>query len=87
MISKEAAPVGWAMLMYELDDAHEHLATLIQQMSNEPGFCEDEFRIHLGHVFAHLNRAWCMRNDTEGDSLDDKEWAETMLFPTDLKPI
>jgi hypothetical protein len=87
MISKETAPLGWTMLMYELDDAHEHLAKLIQQMSSEPGFSEDEFRIHLGHVFAHLNRAWRMRNDAEGNALDDMEWDETVQFPTDLKPM
>jgi len=54
-------------------------------MSAEPDFSEEEFRIHLGHVFAHLNRAWHMRN--AADELEDKEWAGTTHFPADLKPI
>jgi hypothetical protein len=73
------------MLMYNLDDAHEHLAELMEAMRNDPDFSEDEFRIYLGHVFAHLNRAWHTRNAT--DDLDDKEWGEKIHFPTDLKPI
>lgn len=35
MISKEGAPVAWAALMYELEDAQEHLAALISIMSSD----------------------------------------------------
>ena len=57
MISKESAPAAWATLMYELEDAQEHLTTLISEMSSRADYDEVNLRIDLGHVFAHLNRA------------------------------
>lgn len=40
MIPNDKAPVGWAMLTYELEDAKEYLATLIETMDTEPVFDE-----------------------------------------------
>jgi hypothetical protein len=84
MISKEGAPVEWAALMYELEDAQEHLAALISNMSSDPDYDEVNLRIDLGHVFSHLNRAWHRREKNEG--LDEAEWLEASRFPTDLDP-
>jgi hypothetical protein len=39
------------MLMYELEDAQEHLTSLISKMSSEPDYDEVNFRIDLAHVF------------------------------------
>jgi len=38
MITKEHSPVGWALLMSELEDAKEHLSTLIEdiEVCNRP---------------------------------------------------
>lgn len=85
MISKDAAPVEWAMLMYELDDAREHLESMMEKMTSDPSFDESVFRVHLGHIFSHLNRAW-NRRDLIGE-LDDQTWQEVSKFPTDLDPI
>jgi len=85
MISKESAPVGWAALMYELEDAQEHLATLISEMNKDPEYDEANLRIDLGHVFSHLNRAWHRRN--HADDLDEENWQRASQFPTDLDPI
>ena len=76
------------MLGYELDDAAEALATLLREMKAED-FGEPEFRVNLGHVYAHLNRAWHMRNATTDAALDPSEeqreaWTQ---FPTDLEPV
>jgi hypothetical protein len=84
MISKEGAPVAWAALMYELEDAQEHLAALISNMSSDTDYDEVNLRIDLGHVFSHLNRAWHRREKTEG--LDEAEWLVASRFPTDLDP-
>lgn len=84
MISKEGAPVAWAALMYELEDAKEHLAALISDMSSDAEFDEENLRIDLGHIFSHLNRAWHHRKKIEG--LDEAEWLEASRFPTDLDP-
>lgn len=85
VISNEGAPVEWAMLMYELDDAREHLQSMMSKMTSDPSFDESVFRIDLGHIFSHLNRAW-NRRDLVGE-LDDHAWQEARKFPTDLDPI
>lgn len=85
MISNEKAPVGWSMLMYELEDAQEHLTSLISKMSSEPDYDEVNFRIDLAHVFSHLNRAWHRRDVV--DDLDDDGWQRASQFPTDLDPL
>lgn len=84
MITKENAPVAWAALMYELEDAQEHLAKLISNIGSDADYDEVNMRIDLGHVFSHLNRAWHRRQKAEG--LDEAEWLEASRFPTDLDP-
>lgn len=85
MITCENSPVGWASLMYELDDAHEHLGKLIGEMCANRDFDEDDLRIQLGHVYAHLNRAWCRRN--VHDDFTPSERTAASRFPTDLEPV
>ncbi len=85
MINKENNPVEWAGLMYELEDAHEHLASLVSDMMSDTTFDETDLRIQLGHVFAHLNRAWYRRN-LRRDIAED-EWNVASKFPDDLNPI
>ena len=74
------------MLMYELDDAHEHLGTLISQMAEDGAIDDEDYCVQLGHVFAHLNRAWNGRNDIELDKTSDQICSKRSQFPTDLKP-
>lgn len=57
MIDRGQSPAGWALLMYELDDAHEHPGNLLTHREERSDFDEIEFRIELGHAHAHLNRA------------------------------
>jgi hypothetical protein len=76
--------VGWALLMHELEDAQEHLTQLIQQLSEQIDDDEVEFRIALGHVYAHLNRAWHARNEPDG--IPAESWLQYSQFPTDLEP-
>lgn len=85
MIDKENSPVEWAGLMYELEDAHVHLSTLITEMTNDPSFDETDFRVQLGHVFAHLNRAWYRRNLRQDIAIS--EWEMASKFPDDLYVI
>ena len=57
MIDRGQSPASWALLMYELDDAHEHPGNLLTHREERSDFDEIEFRIELGHAHAHLNRA------------------------------
>lgn len=52
MISKDNAPAAWATLMYELEDAQEHLTTLVSKMSSEVDYDE---------VIFALTSAMCLR--------------------------
>lgn len=83
MIDKKLQPVEWAAFMYELDDAREHLENLINDLEKDPDYGEPELRIDLGHVFAHLNRAW--RRSARDLNDNEREWASK--FPDDLAPV
>ncbi|NDI84367.1 hypothetical protein [Undibacterium crateris] len=85
MINKQNNPVGWAMLMYELEDAKEHLSNLITEIESDPEYEEANLRIDLGHVYSHLNRAWHRRDKV--DDVSEQEWIEASKFPSDLEPI
>lgn len=85
MIDRQEHPIGWSFLLDELSDAQEHLASLLQEMAENPEYSEEEFRIDLGHVFAHLNRAWYRRNVPE--DFPDSDWDKATSFPTDLEPV
>ena len=85
MINSHEHPVGWAQLVTELSDAHEHLGDLIRRMTADPGLDEPEFAVYLGHVVAHLNCAWYCRN--HGDNLTDAEWESSRAYHKDLAPV
>lgn len=85
MINLRDHPVGWAELMSNLDDAYEHLGRVITEMQTDQDFDEADFAIHMGHIAAHLNRAWFCRNYPDG--LTDAEWAAARAYPNDLEPI
>ena len=72
MINLRDHPAGWAQMMFNLEDAHEHLGKLIKDIMADPEFGEPEFAVAPGHVVAHLNRAWYCRNHAE--NLTDAEW-------------
>jgi hypothetical protein len=85
MINGDQHPAGWAMLMYELEDAQEHLGNLIASLSTRTDFTEIELRIELGHVYAHLNRAWFRRNVAE--DFPEADWDVASRFPDDIEPV
>ena len=85
MINKKDHPVEWAGLMYELEDAHEHLGQLITEMNETAEFDEVDFRIQLQHVFQHLSRAWHRRIFAR--DMTEAEWEAASQFPQDLDQI
>jgi hypothetical protein len=85
VINRTESPLGWALFVSELTDAHEHLGNLISEIERDPEYDEANLRIDLGHVMAHLNRAWVRRNVR--DDLGETEWEAAREFPDDLQPI
>jgi hypothetical protein len=51
------------------------------------GVDEADFAVQLGHVFAHLNRAWHGRKDTALDGITVEQHAERSRYPSDLPPV
>ena len=51
------------------------------------GIDEPEFAVYLGHVFAHLNRAWPGRSDPHLDTTPEAENAARSQYPADLPPV
>jgi len=85
MISNSDSPVAWAMLLTELDEARDHLESLIGKMTKSNEIDDSEYAVDIGHVFAHLNRAWNSR-DLQGSIPEDK-WDKYSQFPADLQPV
>lgn len=85
MINGNENPVQWTLLVDELNEAREHLETLVSQMTTDPGFSESRLAVDIGHIMAHLNRAWARRDHTR--ELTDEEWEAFREYPQDLRPI
>ncbi|KAI9130823.1 hypothetical protein [Acaryochloris sp. CCMEE 5410] len=82
MINATDSPINWALLLYELDDAKEHIESLMSQMAEQGQIDEIDFKIQIAHVYAHLNRSWNTRN-----LADDTAEERSSAFPNDLEPI
>lgn len=82
MIHATENPVNWARLLYELNDAKEHIESLASQMAENGQIDEIDFKIQIAHFYAHLNRSWNTRN--LADDLDEER---SSGFPNDLEPI
>jgi len=85
MINANQNPVQWTLLVDELNEARQHLETLVSEMMTDTDFGESRFAVDMGHVMAHLNRAWARRNHTR--ELTDAEWETFREYPQDLRPI
>ncbi len=77
--------MSFSRFLYELTDAKEHLENLIRKIAKDDECCEEAFRVDLGHVFAHLNRAWHCRDRKDDD--EEAVWETISKFPTDLDPV
>ncbi len=84
MINEKENYLAWVQLIDSLDEAKEHLEELTNRMTQDNDFEEADFSVHLGHVYAHLNRAWNGRSSEKG--IVDEDWNEISKFPTDIKP-
>jgi len=78
-------PVAWSQFLYELEDANEHLEKLIVALQSDSSYDEEQFKVDLGHVYAHLNRAWNTRNSESGAT--EENWAAMSRLPSDLTPV
>jgi hypothetical protein len=85
MINANENYVAWTLLIDQLDEAREHLEKLTNELHSAGRMDESELAVHLGHVYAHLNRAWHARDRPEG--IKDDEWSHASQFPRDLEPV
>jgi hypothetical protein len=83
-MDRKTNPVEWALFMHQLQDAREHLDRLTQELDDAGRFGEEDLYIQLGHIYAHLNRAWHSRNHV-GD-VTDNLFRQFSRLPDDLDP-
>jgi len=83
MIDRNTQFVEWDLFLCELEDAKEHLEGLLREVKSDPTYDESSLRVDLGHVYAHLNRAWWR----SAKALDDSDREPASKFPDDLTPI
>ena len=85
MIDQNTNPVPWSLLVSRLDDARQHLEKLVDDMAANGSIEEEELRVALGHIYAHLNRAWHTRDQTA--DVAETDWAQISRFPNDVDPV
>lgn len=85
MIDRKSNPNEWSTLLYELDDAKEHLESLVNQLNDDGEIDEEDFKSQLSHIYAHVNRSWNIRN-LESD-FGNKDSAKFSSFPKDIDPL
>jgi hypothetical protein len=61
---------------------------LINQISSNKEYSEEEFQIGLEHAYHHLNFAWNIRHISMEDyrNLSDKQFNEWSKFPVGIEP-
>ena len=88
MLNPQTDPIEYSRFMFELTDASEHLEKLISDIEGNSEYSDTELSIDMGHIFAHLNRAWNTRNRDDSNPVDIKAEHDSISeFPLDLKPI
>ena len=85
MINQTDSYVAWSLFVQDLDEAREHLQELVKEMVERGSYDESEFRVQLGHIYAHLNRVWHSRNQTS--EITSEQWSAFSQFPKDLQPV
>ena len=85
MISDAENPVEWELLISELHEAREHLENLTKSMSERGTIDEGNYSVEIGHLYAHLNRAWNSRRLPH--KIPEHEWAIYSAFPDDIDPV
>ncbi len=83
MINGKDNPVEWAMMSYNLEEVVEHLQELSNLVIPDASIDEEEFKVYMGHIYAHLNRIWNQRNHI-GD-ISDEQLEQYSEFPVDIK--
>jgi hypothetical protein len=71
-------------ILFHLGEAKEELDRTIQELQNDPDYCEEEFRVAMGHLYHHLNTAWNGRNESRERHRDcaQEDFDAWRKFPT-----
>lgn len=85
MINEKQNPVEWALIIMELDEAKEHIESLVSEMTQMGGIEESILQVKLFHAITHLNRIWNRRNHL--GEVSDQESECFSKTPIEFKPI
>jgi len=78
-----------AQIAYDLQDASEELSKLKEMFSPNVKIDENEFRVNMARLYAHLNSAWNIRNLNGKvlESTDKTTRIHWKKFPKDIDPL
>lgn len=85
MINSEDNPAEWALMMLELEEVKDHIASLASQMGSNGSIDEEDFKVQVFHLVSHLNRLWNGREHI--GELDQKRFNELSNTPPDFIPM
>lgn len=86
MIDAEHDPVGWALMVAHLEEARDHLDSLIASLAQTRSVDEAEFAVDIGHLYAHINRVWNSRRSGL-ENVSGEQWDAFTEFPSDVRPV
>lgn len=75
----------WTLMMLELEEVKDHVASLASQMGRNGSIDEEDFKVQVFHLMTHLNRLWNSRNFIGG--LDQKTYEKFPMMPSDFIPM
>jgi len=70
------------MMIYEIEEVIEHLQEVSDRITPESFIDEEEFKVRLGHVYAHLNLLWNSRNHI--GELSSEQSEQYKQLPNDI---
>ena len=70
---------------FHLDEAEEQLRAILKNLQNAE-YSEAEFRVHMQHLYHHINYAWNTRNSPQEDlnGSTDADFVRWSRYPSDL---
>ncbi len=73
------------LIARNLREALEQLEEIVESITSDPEYPEEQFRIHLEHVYHHLNFAWNIRDADEARVIrcSDEDFREWSRYPAD----
>lgn len=71
-------------ILFNLQEALEELTRTVEEMTDDPEYCESEFCVAMQHLYHHINSAWNGRHATIDEIETQDKFVRWRQFPNDM---